>query len=58
MFSNNQIIPLTIESIASDGNGIGRAAGIAVFVPLSAPGDILKVRIVKVQKSFCYGIIE
>ena len=58
MFSKNQIIPLTIESITSDGNGIGRAAGIAVFVPLSAPGDILKVRIVKVQKSFCYGIIE
>ena len=30
----------------------------AVFVPMSAVGDKLSVRIVKVQTNLCYGIIE
>ena len=43
----NQIIPLSIESLSSDGNGVGHFDGQAVFVPATAPGDVLKVRIVK-----------
>lgn len=58
MFKKNDIIPLTIESITSEGSGIGHANGIAVFVPMTAAGDELMVRIVKAQKSYCYGIIE
>ena len=58
MFKKNDIIPLKIESITSEDSGIGHADGIAVFVPMTAAGDELKVRIVKVQKSYCYGIIE
>lgn len=58
MLKKNDIIPLTIESITNEGNGIGHADGIAVFVPMTAAGDELRVRIVKVQKSYCYGIIE
>ena len=58
MFKKNDIIPLTIESITGEGSGVGHADGIAVFVPMTAAGDELKVRIVKVQKSYCYGIIE
>ena len=33
----NQIIPLSIESLSSDGNGVGHFAGQAVFVPASVP---------------------
>lgn len=58
MFKKNDIIPLTIESITNEGSGIGHTDGIAVFVPMTAAGDELRVRIVKVQKSYCYGIIE
>ena len=58
MFKKNDIIPLTIESITNEGSGIGHTDGIAVFVPMTASGDELRVRIVKVQKSYCYGIIE
>lgn len=54
----NQIIPLDITGMTAEGNGIGRFCGMAVFVPQSAAGDRLDVRIVKVQKSYCYGIIE
>lgn len=58
MLTKNQIIPLEITSIASDGNGIGHYHGIAVFVPFAAPGDQLQVRIVKVLSRYCYGIIH
>lgn len=54
----NQIIELTIDSITNEGSGVGRYNGIAVFVPMSAPGDKLKVRIVKALSSYCFGIIE
>ena len=59
VFTKNQLLPLTIESLASDGSGVGRAAGgMAVFVPGSAPGDVLEVRIVKTLKTYAYGRIE
>lgn len=58
MLKKNDIVLLTIESITNEGNGIGHVDGIAVFVPLTATGDVLKARIVKVQKSYCYGIID
>ncbi len=54
----NEIIPLTIEDITSEGAGVGRYNGMAVFVPFSAVGDELDVRIVKPGKSYCYGKIE
>jgi len=54
----NEIIDLKIESITNEGSGVGHFGGVAVFVPMSAPGDTLRVRIVKVLSSYCYGIIE
>lgn len=33
---------LTIESIAAGGDGIGRSEGLAVFVPRTAPGDVIE----------------
>jgi 23S rRNA (uracil1939-C5)-methyltransferase len=54
----NQIIPLTIESLSSDGSGVGRFDGEAVFVPASAPGDQLEVRIVKDCGRYAFGIVE
>jgi 23S rRNA (uracil1939-C5)-methyltransferase len=32
---------LTIDSIAAGGDGVGRADGLAVFVPRTAPGDVI-----------------
>lgn len=53
----NQIIPLTIDTLSNDGSGVGRFEGMAVFVPFTAVGDVLEVRIVKVCKSYAFGII-
>lgn len=54
----NQIIPLEITGYTAEGSGVGKYHGIAVFVPLAAMGDKLKVKILKVAKSFAYGKIE
>lgn len=58
MLKKNDIIPLEIRSVSSQGSGVGRHQGMAVFVPGAAPGDRLRVRIVKVLSSYCYGIID
>ncbi len=55
----NDILTLDITSISSEGSGVARTQdGIAVFVPNSAVGDKLSVRIVKVNKSYAFGRIE
>lgn len=54
----NQIVTLRVESISSDGNGVGRHEGMAVFIPAAAVGDVLRVRITKPAKRHAFGIIE
>lgn len=55
----NDLIKLSITSATAEGSGIGRTEdGIAVFVPLSAIGDELEVRILKVKKTYAFGKIE
>ena len=54
----NDCVVLKIESITNEGSGVGHLDGMAVFVPMSAPGDLLRVRLVKVLSSYCYGVIE
>ena len=58
MMEKNQIISMEITGMSHDGNGVGHFDGIAVFVPDSAVDDVLSVRIVKVNRTHCYGRIE
>lgn len=59
MLSKNDIIPLKITSTTAEGSGVGKTEdGVAVFVPLSAVGDELTVRILKVKKTYAFGKIE
>lgn len=52
-------VAITIERIVPGGYGIGFAEGLTVFVPLSAPGDQLRVRIVQIRKRTAFAeIIE
>lgn len=43
---------LNIDGISSEGQGIGRYSGIAVFVPLALPGDKVRVRIKRIKKNY------
>ena len=54
----NQIIPLTIESLSSDGSGVGHYEGQAIFVPATAPADELEVKIVKDCGRYAFGIVH
>ena len=54
-FTKNQIITLEIEALSNDGNGVAHKDGQAVFVPLTAPGDVAEVRIVKPMKTYAFG---
>lgn len=56
--NKNDIVPLRIDGLTNEGNGVGRYDGIVVFVPFSAVGDELDVRIVKTAKNYCYGRTE
>ena len=57
-FTKNQIITLEIEALSNDGNGVAHKDGQAVFVPLTAPGDVTEVRIVKPMKTYAFGRVE
>lgn len=55
----NQILPLRIERLSSDGSGVAHSAdGEAVFVPGTAPGDEARVRIVKDCGRYAFGILD
>ena len=54
----NDIVRTEITGMTAEGNGVGRAEGMAVFIPSAAVGDGIMCRIVKVLKSYAFGIIE
>jgi len=48
---------LTIDSIAAGGDGVGRADGMAVFVPRTAPGDVVDTSL-DVRGRFARGVLR
>jgi 23S rRNA (uracil1939-C5)-methyltransferase len=40
-----QRLQLEVQSLAAEGDGVGRHEGLAVFVPQAAPGDLLEVEV-------------
>lgn len=54
----NDCIELTINGTTSEGNGVGRYEGMAVFVPDTAEGDIIKAKIVKTAKNYAFGKLD
>lgn len=58
MLEKNQFINAEITDISSDGNGVCRVDGMAVFVPDTAIGDVVEIKIVKVLKNYAYGIVN
>ncbi len=50
-----QEFSLRIDRLAGGGDGVGRHDGQAVFVALAAPGDLLRVRVIRAQKRFAHA---
>ncbi|MBQ6268383.1 MAG: 23S rRNA (uracil(1939)-C(5))-methyltransferase RlmD [Clostridia bacterium] len=53
----NDIVTLTVDACTADGSGIGRADGLAVFLPGAAVGDTVRAHILKVKKNYAYAKI-
>lgn len=51
----NEEYVMDITDVTVEGGGIGRLDGMAVFVPVTAVGDTVKVRILKAKKTYAYG---
>lgn len=58
VLKKNDIFEAEIEGYTSDGNGVCRIDGRAVFVPRTIKGEMWKVRIVKVTNTAVYGRAE
>lgn len=54
MLKNDEFI-LEITDVTTDGSGIGKLDGMAVFVPLTAVGDVVRVKALKVKKTYAFG---
>jgi 23S rRNA (uracil1939-C5)-methyltransferase len=53
---SDTLVRVEITSMAAGGDGVGRAEGMVVFVPRSAPGDVAQVRI-RPAKRFARGTL-
>ena len=50
-------VELSIESIAAGGDGVARSGGLVVFVPRTAPGDVVSAR-VEQRGRFARGVAD
>ena len=50
-----QIIDLTITSLGSGGEGVGKIDGFAVFAVGALPGETVRVKLNQVKKSYATG---
>ncbi len=51
----NDIFELEITGMTDEGDGVGRAESMAIFVPYTIIGEKVRIIIVKVMKNFAYG---
>ena len=51
----DDILELTIEDMGVDGEGIGKYAGVTLFVKDALIGDVVRVKVMKMKKSYGYA---
>ncbi len=56
--NKNEVFEGVVSGYGADGEGICRVEDMVVFVPGALMGEKLKIKIVKVAKSYAYGRIE
>ncbi len=53
--NKGDIVEITIEDISNDGQGIGKACGLAVFVSDTVVGDRIAAELIKLKKNYAIG---
>lgn len=51
------VLNVTIEKLSAGGDGIARLDSVVIFVPYSAPGDRLKIKVTDIRKNYLRGQI-
>jgi len=46
---------ILIEDLTSEGDGVGRMDGLAVFIPGTLPGDLARIKLIDRKKNFARG---
>lgn len=57
-YKKNDCVTVTIEDMSTEGEGIGKVDGFALFVKDTVPGDTVEVKIVKSKKNYAYARLE
>ena len=55
LLKENSFIETEITAVTNEGSGVSRYEGMVVFTPLTATGDLAKVKVAKVGKTCIYG---
>ena len=55
---DSPLLDVTIEKLLNGGDGLARHEGQAIFVPLTAPGDQVRVKITKKSKNFSQAQVQ
>ncbi|MCD7871962.1 MAG: 23S rRNA (uracil(1939)-C(5))-methyltransferase RlmD [Clostridiales bacterium] len=58
ILKKNDDIVIDIDSVTSEGSGIGRYDNLAVFVRGAVPGDKITAHIIKTSKNYAVGIVK
>ena len=58
MLEKNQLFEAKIIDLTAEGQGVCKVDGMAVFVPDTAVGDVIRGKIVKVLRNYAFGIIN
>ena len=57
-FHKNDLVTVTVEDIGTDGEGIGKVDGFALFIKDAVIGDIVEAKIIKTKKHYAYARLE
>ncbi len=57
MFKKDDIVEIRIDSLTYGGDGLGKIDNYAVFVPDTAPGDLVKAQIISSKKSYAKALL-
>ncbi|MBE5939209.1 MAG: 23S rRNA (uracil(1939)-C(5))-methyltransferase RlmD [Lachnospiraceae bacterium] len=58
MLKKNDILDVTIEDMGSEGEGVAKADGYALFIKDALKGDKVRVKVMKMSKNYGYARVE
>ena len=58
IFKKNTVLSATVTDINNLGYGVAKVDGMTVFVSGAVDGDVCDIRLIKVNKNYCVGIVE